>query len=487
MAPLNKRAKMPKVYPDYSAPLSMSQAVNRAELINDKVKELERLVYSCFLWENGSFGAGTALAENIRTLAMDSLVTIPALCSVARSARIDHGLRHVALYLACIAQLKLSTAFRKHKNDRSYVQTHELHAQVVRDTVSRVCLRPDDMSEMIALAWALPPGKKGVVPNAMRKGLADAFVRFASDEDKLARFNKPQAIKLKDVMRLVHPKPKTAMQKVHLTKLDKDMLTAPVTWESELSAKGNTEETWDSLLRGGHLSDIAFLRNLRNMLVAGIEYRRVMYEINKREFNGVTPFRFIAAKRALQQAGKGHVEVYAELGAAMRKVGDRLAQLKGRTIVLVDVSGSMESRLSDKSDLTRMDAAVALAAIAPCEGKVIVAFGSATKPITNVGTADPLAVAQHIIDATISLRGRTNLTEAVNNVRTVPHERLIVITDEASHSRTPPIATIANRSYMINVASNANTVAERQNGWHNMAGFSEHVFKWIDGIEKGEA
>jgi len=272
-----------------------------------------------------------------------------------------------------------------------------------------------------------------------------------------------------------------------LSDLDNDALVAPVTWESELSAKGNTKEVWIALLKGAHLSDIAFLRNIRNMVQAGVNDTIIVAELNKRMFNSVTPFRFIAAKRAVSASidVSPQRRIVAALGAAMRRVGDHLPTLKGRTIVLVDVSGSMNVKLSDRSDLLRMDAAVALAAVAPCEDKVIVAFGSRTMTF-EADDADPLTMAQNIIDKTGSLRGGTNLTEAINAVRTLPHDRLIVITDEESHSRAPPIATIANRSYMINVASNANTVAERQNGWHNMAGFSEHVFKWIDGIEKGE-
>lgn len=465
MATLNKRAKMPKVYPDYS-------------VTQDKVvKDLERLVYSCYLWEQGSFSSGSALATKIKEAA--SNVSITQLCTIARSARIDHGLRHVALYLAVLAQARLTERRRLFGTMRRYEDEHQQMAGVVRDTVSQVCLRPDDMSEMLALLWAENLTKKGVVPNAMRRGLADAMLRFARDPEKLARFNKPQEIKLKDVMRLVHPKPGNSYDVATLAALDKDQLVAPVTWESELSEKGNTKEVWDGLLKGDHLSDIAFLRNLRNMSQAGIDDMTLANEIRRREFKGVTPFRFIAAKRNTK------VTLHSSLGLAMSYVGARLTPLKGRTIVLVDVSGSMNARLSYRSDLTRMDAAVALAAIAPCEDKMIIAFGRGTRQV-GMDYKDPLFVADTIINGTMDMRGSTMLTEAVNFARTINHDRLIVITDEESHSSRKPTATMANRSYMINVASNANTVAEREEGWHNMAGFSEHVFKWIDGIEKGE-
>lgn len=62
----------------------------------------------------------------------------------------------------------------------------------------------------------------------------------------------------------------------------------------------------------------------------------------------------------------------------------------------------------------------------------------------------------------------------------VPHDRLIVITDEQSHDAVG--APICKHAYMINVASAKNGVGYR-NGWNHIDGFSENVLRWIKEYE----
>lgn len=65
-----------------------------------------------------------------------------------------------------------------------------------------------------------------------------------------------------------------------------------------------------------------------------------------------------------------------------------------------------------------------------------------------------------------------------------PHDRLIVITDEQSHTHvSAPRAPLA---YLINVASNQNGVGYHD-GWTHIDGFSEKVLLWIHEVEKMNA
>ena len=66
----------------------------------------------------------------------------------------------------------------------------------------------------------------------------------------------------------------------------------------------------------------------------------------------VLPFRYVAAARACPQLEPWIDQALCE--AVMSG-----PSLPGRTLVLVDVSGSMTARLSARSDLTRMDGAAA--------------------------------------------------------------------------------------------------------------------------------
>jgi len=50
-------------------------------------------------------------------------------------------------------------------------------------------------------------------------------------------------------------------------------LPTPETWETEISLKGNKASTWQSLIDHNKLPFMAMLRNLRNLLNAGISTR----------------------------------------------------------------------------------------------------------------------------------------------------------------------------------------------------------------------
>ena len=77
----------------------------------------------------------------------------------------------------------------------------------------------------------------------------------------------------------------------------------------------------------------------------------------------------------------------------------------------------------------------------------------------------------------------TNLAQALNEINRMPHDRLIVITDEQATGRYERIPDpVCNLPYMINVASAKNGVGYYS--WVHIDGFSEAVLKYIYVIEK---
>ena len=59
-------------------------------------------------------------------------------------------------------------------------------------------------------------------------------------------------------------------------------LAVPETWETQVSARGNKAEVWEELLDHNKLPFMAMLRNLRNMLQAGISekhHKRVLFKL----------------------------------------------------------------------------------------------------------------------------------------------------------------------------------------------------------------
>ena len=101
----------------------------------------------------------------------------------------------------------------------------------------RIVRRVDDMAEIMSLL--LPKrGEKKRLPNAVKGGFARAFDRF--DGHQLAKYRlEDKGVSLVDIVNLVHPKP-TSRNKDALASLVKGELRSTDTWESELSAAGDS-------------------------------------------------------------------------------------------------------------------------------------------------------------------------------------------------------------------------------------------------------
>lgn len=165
--------------------------------------------------------------------------------------------------------------------------------------------------------------------------------------DTLAKYDRDNGVKLRDVLRLVHARPKNTEQAATWKRVITRTLDAPDTWEVALSSGKAKRETFERLLREQKLGGLAFLRNLRNMITADVDSKLI-----RARFDGglekVLPFRFIAAVR--------HAPSFAaELERAMLRVTAEMPRIDGKTAVIVDVSGSMEDALSGKSEMRRMD------------------------------------------------------------------------------------------------------------------------------------
>jgi hypothetical protein len=76
--------------------------------------------------------------------------------------------------------------------------------------------------------------------------------------------------------------------------------------------------------------------------------------------------------------------------------------------------------------------------------------------------------------------GGTALAAAVKAAQALPHDRLIVISDEqATDSRL--VDPVVENAYMVNVASARNGVGYGK--WKHIDGFSENIIRWINASE----
>lgn len=245
----------------------------------------------------------------------------------------------------------------------------------VRQTVKNIVLRGDDATEILAF-YLNTFGKP--IPNSLRKALRDVFVTF--DAYTLAKYKGNGPVKMKDVLCLTHPAPASDVDSILWKELLEDKLQPAYTWETELSAKGNTKETWEELIASNRVGYMALLRNLRNIINADPSNMRDVLDklSNEKEVrkSKQLPFRYLSAYRNVPSESWWSVAARNAMDTAADYSIENLPKIPGKTIISIDVSGSMTSRISGKSDVRCSDIALLLGVIANriCENARVFTF-----------------------------------------------------------------------------------------------------------------
>jgi len=406
--------------------------------------QLRRSVLACLLWESQFYEDGVEIAGRIAELVPRVVPEKVAALTVEGRERMK--LRHAPLLLV------------------REMARHKTHCALVSETLAQIIQRADELSEFVAIYW-----KDGRVPlsGQVKKGLAAAFPKF--DEYQLAKYDRSGPIKLRDVLFLCHAKPRDQSQADVWKRLVSGSVTTPDTWEVALSSGADKREAWERLLREQKLGALALLRNLRNMREAGVDESLVLSALASMSTARVLPFRFLAAARYAPQWEEA-------LERAMLKCVAEAEKLPGKTIVLVDVSGSMTAPLSRRSEMQRTDAAYGLAVLLR-EIAEKVAVYSFSDDLVEVPARRGFALRDAIHAS--QRHNSTQLGKAVETLnRNEKCDRLIVITDEQAHDKVP---APSGKGYLINVASYKNGVGYGK--WTHIDGWSEAVIDYIRALE----
>jgi 60 kDa SS-A/Ro ribonucleoprotein len=413
--------------------------------------ELKRALMNCLLWEDQFYEDGVAIAERIKMLVPQ--IEPARVAALAIDARERMKLRHAPL-------LVLREMAR-----------HEKHRVLVADTLAQVIQRPDEMTELLAIYWADALGpqqqrKRQPVSAQVKKGLARALTKF--DAYQLAKYDRDGAVRIRDVLFLVHAKPKDADQAKVWKQLVDGELVSPDTWEVSLSSGKDKRETFERLMAENRLGGLALLRNLRLMQKAEVPRKTIADAIDAMRTDRVLPYRFITAARYAP-------DFEPELESAMLKSIKGLVRLPGRTRLLIDVSGSMFHPLSAQSEMTRVEAACGLAILARevCDEVEIFTF---SQDVVKVPPRRGFALRDAVVSS--QPHGSTYLGKAVAEIDR-KGDRLIVFTDEQSHDQ---VSDPKGRGYMVNVASYQHGVGH--GAWTRVHGFSEAVIAWLAASEE---
>lgn len=407
-------------------------------------QELSRAVMSCMLWEDSFYESGESIADRIANLV--AKVAADKCVQIALYARNEMKLRHAPLWIV-VAMAKLPE-----------------HKKHVASLLAEIIQRPAELTEALALYWK---GGRCPVSAQFKKGLARAFTKFSAYQ--LAKYNRADAIKLKDVLFICHAKPKDEEQAQVWKQLIAGTLASPDTWEVELSASANKQESWTRLLKENKLGALALIRNLRNMVSANVDRLLIRSALQNADARKLMPHQLIASAKHAHSFEPDIEKLFLQLS---------LPKLDGETVLLIDISGSMRDPLSAKSEMTRFDAACGLAIIARemFDDLRVFSFSSAVvecAPRRGFALKDSIARSQPM--------GGTQLGAAVEavarHIKTL--KRLIVITDEQSHDSV--VAVLGSKNYMINVASYKHAVG--YGNWTRIDGFSENCLKFLKECE----
>lgn len=434
---------------------------------------LRRSVLTNLLWEDAAYESGVEIAKVIA----ETIPKVPAdiVAKIAIEARSKQKLRHVPLYIV---------------REMARIPSHR---HLVAATLAEVIQRPDELTEFLAIYWK--SGKDQPLSAQVKRGLATAFAKF--DAYSLAKYNRDETVKLKDVLFLSHAKPKDDAQALVWKQLIDGTLATPDTWEVELSQSKDKTASWTRLLtekddKGrGKLGVLAFIRNLRNIAEAGVDKNLVRAYFSQVNPERALPFNFLAA---VQQAP----DYTAQLEGLMLKCLAAFPKLKGKTVFVVDVSGSMNQNISGKSVMSRLDAAAALTALMRevCEDPVIYATAGSDcdrkHKTAEVAAHRGFALMNEI--KTYDYRGAKNLggggiflSQATKHIEKIEKNaaRLIVLSDsqDMDYVKDPnSAAAFGQNNYLFDVSCHTKGVAYKR--FVHIDGWSEHVIDYIYAYEQ---
>jgi hypothetical protein len=307
----------------------------------------------------------------------------------------------------------------------------------VRKYATKIVKRPDEVKTCLLLHRFFFGPKS--IKNCLGMGLSDAVAKFG--EQGLMKYNSPDFPTWKDVLcwlprkknyplsnelakyfisgEIVDPSktPVIAARK-ELAKCKvfdghaKDLAAmSKVNWEVLISQFGNDAEqkkkAWIHLVNNNQVPYMALLRNIRNLIEAGVS-DAVISKACKKLSNPdqvrkskQLPFRFLMAHQMVSSMGYGSnqaaVKKFLEaIEDASNYACENIPDFPGTTAIFADNSGSMSQPVSGKSKMTCAGAANTLCGILAksTNSAYVAAFGTAVGPVrytkndTVIGVAD---------------------------------------------------------------------------------------------------
>lgn len=361
-----------------------------------------------------------------------------------------------------------------------------------RDFYKAFCHRPDDMSEIFAAVDMLG-GKRS---HAMIRGFAD-YMSGLSEYNLMKYQMKGKRYNMYDLINIIHPK--SGIVDGYMN----GKLEAADTWEVNISTG---KDSWKNMVEGNRLGYLALIRNLNNILDedniddAWIKRNLVDQLINEVSIKKslVFPYQIYTAYRNLRVQ---NFAVITALDTAFRIACGNMPKLEGNSVIMLDVSGSMEDRYGDKSNLTIKEVGACYAAALYINGSCdFIKFGTSAKAQTFKKACGPFQVIREMCDNDNCGWG-TDIIPAFKLITGKKYARIFVVSDmqvmngaRSWYQETCGIDSyngychINGRTsmYSFDLGNYHSQLANSKNhNVHLMTALNDNVFKMLEYVENG--
>ena len=266
--------------------------------------------------------------------------------------------------------------------------------------------------------------------------------------------------------------------------LDPDVLAAAgMTWESVAGWLGGPMDAaaWQAIIPS--MGYMALLRNLRNFDRAEVpddvaeQVAAILADPEQVARSRQLPMRFLSAFRAAPSLRWAY-----PLGKALEHSLTNVPALPGRTLILVDRSGSMFYGTSARTELTYADAAGVFGAALALRAQfpLLVEFGNGSQVIHTERGESPLQVVGRMGNL-----GGTQTAEALQR-HFADHDRVVIVTDEQAFDDPARVLPSTVPVYTWNLAGYKGGHSPSGNAnRHTFGGLTDQAFAMIPLLEDG--
>lgn len=405
---------------------------------------------------------------------------------------------------------------------------HGKGSKDIRNFFDSVVQRVDDMIEIISYYEQEYNHKRNngklKLPICLKEGFKSAFDKF--DEYQLSKYKKEtKNWSLIDVVNMIRPVPcdnnREALSKLvkgELKNIDTHesmMVEAGKKSESEDDLVNAKSEVWHKLLSEKRLGYLALIRNLRNIVetVNRLDTIDFAYNllINKNALKNakIFPFQlFVAYDIVINLTPSTEIQRLCKkkfvdgLTKAIDNSVECCPKFEGKTLVVIDESGSMSHKISNTTYCTNktqkrktafdnlaryMLASIFAIATAKTNDADFMAFDTTSRYITNINYNDSVITCVEKIKRP---SGGATYYNQIFKLANQKYDRIFIFTDEQGWGESNELPEYVKSYkklynadpfiYTIDLTGSSTTMFKPGNKYFKVSGFSDSIYKLIE-------